>query len=148
MHSSTFNSVGLPIGRLPFFQKNNEESLRTVFFFWFWDFCTLSGVNLPTTFRKPLWVPSLLVMNRNGNNQRKGLLPYIGATAHSFGSHSYSWPGKMASTAVSKRRRQIHLANRAEPPKPKNNIHFTVKAKNQDQAQRTIAFSNEYFSWL
>jgi hypothetical protein len=26
--------------------------------FWFWGFCTVCEVNLPTMFRKPLWVPS------------------------------------------------------------------------------------------
>jgi hypothetical protein len=56
--------------------------------------------------------------------------------------------GKWHLQRFPKRRRQIHLANLAEPPKPKNNIHFMVKAKHQDQAQGTIAFSNEYFSWL
>ena len=45
--------------------------------FWFWGFCTVCKVNLPTTFRKPLSVPSLLVMSKNAKNQRRGMLPYI-----------------------------------------------------------------------
>ena len=31
--------------------------------FWFWGFCTVCEVNLLTTFRKQLWVPSLRVMS-------------------------------------------------------------------------------------
>jgi hypothetical protein len=41
-------------------------------------FSVLYEVNLPVTFRKLLWVPSSLVMNKNENNQRSGLLSYVG----------------------------------------------------------------------
>jgi hypothetical protein len=43
-------------------------------------------VNLPTTFRKPLWVPSSLVMSLNVNEQRSGVLPHIGVEGVWMGS--------------------------------------------------------------
>jgi hypothetical protein len=35
-------------------------------------------VNLLMTFWKPLWIPSSLVMSKNVNKQRSGVLPYVG----------------------------------------------------------------------
>jgi hypothetical protein len=46
---------------LPFYRKMN------VFFFGFGGFCAVCEVNLLTTFRRPLWVPSLVVMSKNAN---------------------------------------------------------------------------------
>jgi hypothetical protein len=35
-------------------------------------------VNFPMTFREPLWVPSSLVLSQSVNEQRSGMLPYVG----------------------------------------------------------------------
>ena len=37
---------------------------RNCSLFWFWGFCTVCEVNLPVTFRKPLWVPFSLAMSK------------------------------------------------------------------------------------
>jgi hypothetical protein len=46
--------------------------------FWFWGFCMVCEVNLLMTFWKLLWVLSSLVMSWNENEQRSGVLPFIG----------------------------------------------------------------------
>ena len=32
--------------------------------FWFWGFCMVCKVSVPTTFREPLWFPSSMVIER------------------------------------------------------------------------------------
>ena len=77
------------------------------FVFWFWGYCEMS---LLTTFRKALWGSSSLVMSKNDQ-----------------------WRWELQQ--IPKRRRETHLAHRAQTPKPKKekqtkqNIHFTVKSK-------------------
>jgi hypothetical protein len=64
-----FNTIHSHVQRV----QTKEEALILILDFqrgmnidsWFWGFCTVSEVNFPTTFRKPLWVPSLLVMSQN-----------------------------------------------------------------------------------
>ena len=62
-------------------------------------------VNLPTTFRESLWVPSLLVMRQSVSEQRSGMLPYIGVegvwASHSVAHlRSASLPVKMVPTVA------------------------------------------------
>ena len=76
---------------------------RTLFVFWLWGFYTVCEVNLPTTFRKPLWVSSSLVTSRNKNNEttRCFFVQQLQEAAYWSGySYFYLWPVKMGPTAV------------------------------------------------
>jgi hypothetical protein len=59
--------------------------------FWFWGFCAIFEVNLSTTFRKPLWVLSSLIMLQNVNEQdgtHSGLQIVFGKlTSHTMQKH-------------------------------------------------------------
>ena len=52
--------------------------------FWFYGFYTVCEVNLPTTFREPLLVPSSLVINQSVNKQQSRVLPYIGVLIYAL----------------------------------------------------------------
>jgi hypothetical protein len=81
--------------------------------FWFWGFCTVCKINFPTTFREPLWIPSLMVIS------------------YTLTCHHWRWDP----LRLPKRRREVYLAHRAKCPKPKISIHSTMKVWNQDSFQ-------------
>ena len=44
----------------------------------FWGFCAVCKISLPTTFRKPLWVLSEMVIGWSVNERQSGMPLYVG----------------------------------------------------------------------
>ena len=106
-------------------------------------------VNLPTTFRDPLWVPSSLVMSQSVNEQRSGMPHYIGV------ERMWAESAVCSSGQSDLRRTQIRLATAAsgnsprtpcKNPKTKNQYSFhggSLKSRVYKSDSKTLSLKKE-----